>query len=66
MVSRKNRKVSLFCDLVRRDGNDQPVVIKRKMEEAHQQGLRYEKERSSSSRERRWPVASVVLVHVHP
>lgn len=33
--------------LVRSNGNDQPAVIKGKMERAHQKGLRYWEERSS-------------------
>ena len=58
---RESRKLRLFCDLAGRNGSDQPVVIQEKREQAHQQGLRYEKERPSS-REKRWPSSSEACV----
>lgn len=41
MPSGKNSKISFFWDLTRRKGDNWPVVIKRKAEQAHQEKLRW-------------------------
>lgn len=60
-LNRESRELHLFCDLAGRNGSDQPVVLKEKRKQAHQQGLRNRKE-GSSSHKKRWPSSSGACV----